>query len=198
MLGTSGFEYIFIRVCIFFLHNIALASVLYCIFLLLHPFLPPALYVPRAPYWIEAWLVAEAAFYTIIFLPYQYHLERPAIHPTPLSREERGKLFERCNATVREPEKYLGRWFRGAKSEDIRRENVKEFIRWGFLNTGEVKEEDEDEIETYVDATEKMLGRDLPPGRGSAKSLRLTLDKVDCLHRSLLWYTVCYSRLLKT
>jgi len=41
-----------------------------------------------------------------------------------------------------------------------------------------------------VGATEKLLERDLPSGKGRARSLRLTLDRVDFLHRSLLWYLV--------
>jgi hypothetical protein len=191
MIGTSTAEYIFIRGCILFLHNIAPASLLYCA-LLLCP-LPTALSVYRLPVPIETWLVAEATFFTVFFLPYKSYLQRPAIHPELPSREERAKLFERCNATVKDPEKYLSQWFLGAQEEHIKRENVKEFIRWAFLNTEQTKSEDEDEVEGYVKAMEKLLGRDIPSGKGSAKSLRLTVDKVDCLHRSLLWYLVCYS-----
>ena len=94
---------------------------------------------------------------------------------------------------MKDPEKYLSQWFLGAKEEHIKRENVKEFVRWAFLNTGKAENEYEDEVEGYVNAMEKLLGRDIPPGKGSAKSLRLTVDKVDCLHRSLLWYLVRYS-----
>jgi hypothetical protein len=191
MIGTSIAEYIFIRGCILFLHSIAPASLLYCA-LLLYP-LRTAISVYRLPSYIEAWFVAEAAFFTIFFLPFKYHLQRPAIHPELPSREERAKLFERCFNTVKDPEKYLRQWFLGAKGEQIRRENVKEFIRWAFLNTGQAKSEDEDEIEGYVKAIEKLLGRDIPSGKGSARSLRLTVDKVDCLHRSLLWYLVRHS-----
>jgi hypothetical protein len=191
MIGTSTAEYIFIRGCILFLHNIAPASLLYCVFLLCP--LPTALSVYGLPLLIKAWLVAEATFFTVFFLPYRYHLQSPAIHPELPSREERAKLFERCNATVKDPEKYLSQWFLGAQEEQIKRENVKEFIRWAFLNTEQTKNEDEAEVEGYVKAMEKMLGRDLPSGKGSAKSLRLTVDKVDCLHRSLLWYFVCSS-----
>ena len=54
-------------------------------------------------------------------------------------------------------------------------------------------ERDEDEVEDYVRALEKLLGRNIPLGKGSAKSLRLTLDKVNCFHRSLFWYLVCAS-----
>jgi len=124
-----------------------------------------------------------------------YLLQRPAIHPELPSREERARLFKRCNTTVENPEKYLSQWFLGAEEGHIKRENVKEFIRWAFLNAGPAVNEDEDEreVESYISALEKLLGRDIPLGKGSAKSLRLTMDKVDCLHRSLLWYLVWYS-----
>ncbi len=189
MIGTSTPEYIFIRGCIIFLHYIAPVSLLYCV-LLLYRLLPSTLCVNRAPLPIEAWLISEAVFFTVIFLPHKYHLQRPAIHPELPSRAERQELFRRCNTNVKDPEKYLRQWFLGAKKESIKRENLKEFIRWAFLNTEEVKEEDEDEVEGYVGATEKLLERDLPSGKGRARSLRLTLDRVDFLHRSLLWYLV--------
>lgn len=193
MIGTSIAEYIFIRGCVLFLHNIAPASLLYCV-LLLYP-LPTPLSNYRLPPYVETWLVAEAAFFTIFFLPYKYHLQRPAVHPQLPSREERAKLFKRCNNTVEDPEKYLSQWFLGAEEGHIKRENVKEFVRWAFLNAGQAEneDEDEDEVEGYVNAMEKLLGREIPSGKGSAKSLRLTVDKVDCLHRSLLWYLVRHS-----
>ena len=49
---------------------------------------------------------------------------------------------------------------------------------------------DDEELEEYVDRFETLLGRKLALGRGSAVPLRLTLDKVNMLHRSLLWYLV--------
>jgi len=134
--------------------------------------------------------VAEAAFFTIFFLPYKYYLQRPAIHPELPSREERARLFKLCNDTVEDPERYLSQWFLGADGGQVKRENVKEFLRWAFLNAGQEEHavEDEGEVDDYVNAIEKLLGRDIPAGKGNARSLRLTVDKVDCLHRSLLWY----------
>jgi hypothetical protein len=67
-----------------------------------------------------------------------------------------------------------------APISEINRENVKEFLRWAFLDTGDHVEEHEEELEEYLGELEKLLGRKLEPGRGSAKCLRLTLDKV-CL-----------------
>jgi hypothetical protein len=46
-----------------------------------------------------------------------------------------------------------------------------------FLNAREAKREDKDEVQGYVKAMEKLLKRDIPPGNGGAKSLRLTADK---------------------
>lgn len=58
------------------------------------------------------------------------------------------------------------------------------------MNTGELNPADEDELEEYTREMEKLLGETLAPGRGHAKCLRLTLDKVEMLHRSLIWYLV--------
>lgn len=137
MIGTSTAEYIFIRGCILILRNIALACLLYSA-LLLCP-LPASLSIHCLPLPVEAWLVAEATFFTVFFLPYKYYLQSPAIYPELLSREGRAELFERCNAMVEDPEKYLSQWFLGEQEEHIKRDNVKEFIRWVFLNSGQAK-----------------------------------------------------------
>ncbi|RBQ72496.1 hypothetical protein FVER14953_01775 [Fusarium verticillioides] len=46
----------------------------------------------------------------------------------------------------------------------------------------------DDELEEYIEKLEELLGKKLEPGRGDAKCLRMTLDKVEMLHRSLTWY----------
>lgn len=195
MIGNSTTDYIFIRFWILLLHNVVLISLGYCSLLLLSPLFPPTLHAYRLPLPIEIWLLAETAFYTVFYLPYNYRLQRPAIHPERMSREEREALFTRCFSNVPDPQKFLSTWFLGAEIEDIKRDNLKEFILWAFFNTGhEAAPEDEDEIEGYIRRIEKMLGREIPPGRGSIKCLKLSLDKVDFLHRSLLWYFVCYFR----
>jgi len=192
MIGTSTIEYIILRACILFLHNIAPTSLLYSALFLVSFLLDQNPHAYRLPFPIEVWLLSEAAFYTVVFLPYESYLQRAAIHPEPLSQEERANLFARCNINVSDPEKYIRQWLLGANVNDIKRENVKEFIRWAFWNAGDVLQRDEDEVEDYVRALEKLLGRSIPHGKGSAKSLRLTLDKVNCSHRSLFWY-LCVS-----
>lgn len=96
--------------------------------------------------------------------------------------------------SVSDPEHYLSMWFKGAPSSDIRRENVKEFFCWSFLNKGNYGLLDDSELEDYADQLERILGRELPPGRGSATSLRLTLDRVQMLPRPLVWYLVSLRR----
>lgn len=190
MIGTSTIEYLILRACIIFLHHIAPTSLLYSAHFLVSFVLDQNLHVHRLPFLVEFWLFSEAAFYTIVFLPYERYLQRAAIHPGALSQDERANLFARCNNNVSDPEKYIRQWLLGAKVDDIKRENVKEFIRWAFWNAGDVLQKDEDEVEDYVRALEKRLGWIIPHGKGSAKSLRLTLDKINCSHRSLFWYLV--------
>ena len=80
-----------------------------------------------------------------------------------------------------------------SEAEYIRRDNVKDFIRWAFFTPEYVQERDqqnEGEVETYVTEIEKLIGRELPPGRMDVKSLGQLLNEAGGSHRSLLWYTV--------
>jgi hypothetical protein len=182
MIGTSTLEYAFIRTCITGLRTITPLSILYCVSLLFLPRRPPLI--------IGAWPMAETAFYFLVFLPRRWILQRPAVHPYPIPQLERKELFNRCIEHIPDPEQYLVKWFKDAPLLEIKRENVKEFYRWAFLNTGVFDPIDEVELEEYVKKFEECSGRKIEPGLGSAKCLRLTLDKVDMAHRSLAWYLV--------
>lgn len=184
MIGTSIPSYIFIRSCIFLLHAIAPLSILFCLFSLVSP---PSFRGARI---LQIWTTLETAFYLFVYHPRKIYLQRAAIHPTPVSREERRVLFQRCHEHIPDPERYLTKWFMDAPASEIKRENVKDFLRWAFLNTGAPNAADDEELEEFIKEMEKMLGRKLEPGRGSAKCLRLSLEKVDMLHRSLTWYLV--------
>ena len=75
----------------------------------------------------------------------------------------------------------------------IKRENVEEWLRWAFLNTGKADPAHVDEVEGYVKSLEASTGTIFGPGRAlNVKSLRLTLDRVNALHRSLVWYVVSH------
>lgn len=185
MIGTSATEYAFIRVCIFILHCVAPLSLLYCgiAIAISYP-------VPRRPTVIELWPVAEALFWTCFFLPYRSCLQNAATHPALRSRKERRKLVNLVKAEVSEPERFIRGWFKGARIDDIGLQNVKEWLTWAFLDRDWVDGKDEDEIEEYALEIEDMLGKDFRAERGAAEPLRLTIDPVNMLHRSLLWYLV--------
>lgn len=84
------------------------------------------------------------------------------------------------------------KWFRDAPASEIKQENVKDIFRWAFLNTGEPNTMEDEELEGYIKMMEELLERKIEPGRGKADCLKLTLDKVDMLHRSLTWYLVSF------
>lgn len=184
MIAESFWDYIFIRTCILSLHLVAPLSVIYSLVSLLVR-LPSQL--PRV---LQLWLALEAAFYLAVYLPRKAYLQKAARHPLPPCRKERKELFERCHSNIPDPVQYLRKWFRGAPVAEIKRENVKDFFLWAFFNTGEREPGYDEELDEYIGEIEKLLGRKLEPGRGNANCLRLTLDKVEMLHRSLAWYLV--------
>lgn len=185
MIGTSTAEYLFIRACIIFLHWISPSSILICAIAFVTKPRLSALSTALA-----FWLVLETAFYLLIYFPRKHYLQKPALHPELGMRGDRRRLFDRCMASIPDPEYYLVKWFMDSPMSEIKRENVKDFLRWAFLSTQEINEAEEKEVNDYTVATEKLLGTTFAPGRGKAKCLRLTFDKVNMLHRSLFWYFV--------
>ena len=181
---TSLWDYVFIRASILLLHLVAPLSTLYS---LTRCVVCPPFHIPQI---LEIWFALEAVFYLVVYLPLSLHLQRATTHPPPVCRSDRRKLFHCCRDNIPNPERYLTKWFRDAPAAEIKKENVKDFFRWAFLNTGDPDPEHEEELEEYTSKLEEMLGRKLEPGHGNAKCLRLTLDKVEMLHRSLLWYLV--------
>jgi len=190
MIGTSRSELTFIRVCIFFLHYLAPASVAYCILLVALYGFEATTY--RFPLFVETIAFAETAFYFLVYTPYRIYLQREAIHPPQLDRAQREELFTKCHNNIPDIEAYLRKWFLGAPLEEIKKDNLKDFFLWAFFDRGGAPGKDDEELEEYVKETEELLGRKIQPGRGNAKALRLTLDNVDMLHRSLTWYFVGY------
>ncbi|KAL2061339.1 hypothetical protein VTL71DRAFT_7612 [Oculimacula yallundae] len=187
MIGTSRTEYIFIKFCIIGLHYLAPICLAYCALVAaLYGF--KTAFTSPVPLLIESVAVAESLFFLCVYLPYRYHLQSEAIHPPAPTRDERRELFAQCNDNIADPEAYLRKWFLGAELKDIKRENVKEFLLWAFFNRGGAPGDDDEELEEYVDAMEDLVGKPIEKGRGKAVCLRLTLDRVDMLHRSLVWY----------
>jgi hypothetical protein len=183
MIGTSWPEYLLIRASVIGLRAVTPLSIGYCI---IRPF-----FHSSYPFNIlELYPLLESTFYFLFFLPRKWSLQRPAEHPPLLSRAQRRELFKRCQKTTPEPDAYLSKWFKDAPLEDIKRDNVKEFYNWAFLNSGTWNPEDEEELEECIQGFEKTLGKKFEPGRGKAECLRLTLDPVHMIHRPLIWYLV--------
>jgi hypothetical protein len=82
----------------------------------------------------------------------------------------------------------------------VYRENLAEFLTWGFLDRDSPPAPDSEEaaeLNEYLEACRRQLDFELSPGYNpKVKSLRLTLDPVKMSHRSLLWYGV--SSLIRT
>lgn len=185
MIGNTWWQYIFIRICIILLQYVIPLGALCCVILL---YVPP--FGLRIPIFFAVWAWAETLFFSLVFLPRYFLLQRDTIHPAPLPREERQKLFRLCMESVSDPEQYLCMWFKGAPLHEIGRENVKQFFCWSFLNKSNYGLLDDAELEDYANQLESRLGRELPPGKGPAYPLKMTLDPVHILPRPLIWYLV--------
>lgn len=167
-----------------------------------HPYEPPGRTYLISVSALTGSLALELIFYIVKYLPHLDRIKNDAQHPAPLTPKQRLELFEKCLANIPDPETYVRLWFLDAEMKDIKRDNVAEFILWAFFDregvdgTGPLQgpgpDDDDitDELEHYVSRTEDMLGRKIPPGRGSATCLRLTIDAVQQRYRSLLWYVI--------
>ncbi|KAF2732516.1 hypothetical protein EJ04DRAFT_496879 [Polyplosphaeria fusca] len=191
MIGTSIAENVFIRTCILGLRAITPLSIFYVAFSIAEP---PSSTPGKV---LLSWCALETAFWLLVYLPCKRALHAPANHPPLVSRVDRHDIFQKCAEHIPNPEYYLSKWFLGARSFEVRRDNVKDFMAWAMLNKGDGDEKkgeeaqaEEEELEGYVDGIEKVLGRSIEPGRGTATSLRLTVDKVGMLHRPFLWYLI--------
>ncbi|KAK4445554.1 hypothetical protein QBC34DRAFT_163122 [Podospora aff. communis PSN243] len=199
MIDHSPVRLVFIRICIFLLQHAPWieASLL----------LVPPLFIPICSPWLIAvstalagLLVLETAFAIFIYRPHKSRLKRLAEHPPPLTRDERRSLFERCIANIPNLERYLGLWFLGANPSEIKRDNVRDFLLWAFFDRDGIQPapysddeticSHEEELDAYIHRSETLLGRTLPPGRGAAIPLRLTLDPIDTCYHSVIWYLI--------
>ncbi|KAJ5337387.1 uncharacterized protein N7506_005409 [Penicillium brevicompactum] len=168
MIGTSTAEYFFIRVCILFLRNIVPISTLYTVHLLVVQFFHRPTYLGRIPFSVHTWLTAEAVFFITVFVPLKYILHHSPIFHRPLSAELREKLFRCCNRNVPNLERYLSQWLMVSDAQYIKRDNVKDFIRWAFFKPGYAQgldQQNEEELETYTAEVEQLMERKLSPGK---------------------------------
>ncbi|OLN96944.1 hypothetical protein CCHL11_07428 [Colletotrichum chlorophyti] len=196
MLGRTVHELAFIKACIVIVQYpiVPYLSVLIACILGAHLSSSPKPWRSGALA-VVACMLLELWFALFIWLPYTQRLKQPAKHPVPSSSAARRTLFDRCMSTVPDMENYLRMWFLGAELSDIRRENVREFLLWAFFdldnNSAELNTQNYNaEVEQFIDRTENILGWRFQPGRGQAKSLRLTFDVIETRYRSVWWYFI--------
>ncbi|ODA79540.1 hypothetical protein RJ55_05134 [Drechmeria coniospora] len=194
MIGTSLAEWIFIRLSVACFRY---APLLYIGIFLVIRFLFCDSQLLGWPYLLLcSLLAAEALFYITVQRPYARRLGQAAVHPEPLSSQQRRILFDRCISNVPDHQLYLRWWFLGAIIDDICRDNLREFLLWAFFDATEqdVRHDDsiQQELDEYIDIIEGQLGRRLSLGRGEAKCLRLTLDGITSTYRGLLWYSIVF------
>jgi hypothetical protein len=199
MLDHTLPNFVFIRGVIFVLRAVTPVCIFNASFSIAEP--------PRTGFrrFLLAWSIIETLFWVGVFIPRKRALQAAAQHPPTLNKEERKELFWKCWDKIPHPEYFLSRWFLGAQPSEVRRDNVREFYEWALMNRGgetqddkakrmqehpEECREEEEELDSYVDAIETLLGRKLEPGLGSAKCMRLTVDSVNMSHRPVLWYMI--------
>ena len=184
MISDSHVAYVWVTFWVFVLHSIGPLCTVCC---LLNVFLPIFGFLPQL---IRLWAFAEASFYITTIIYYENHLQRPAVHPARPTEEDRRRLFERCQDSTHEYKSYIEKWFMGSPLASIKRENIKEWLRWAFFDSATFEPEYDEEINDYVAKVEEALGTKFQPGRSDVKCIRLTIDRVGALHRSLSWYMV--------
>ncbi|KAH6877154.1 hypothetical protein B0T10DRAFT_194302 [Thelonectria olida] len=195
MIGTSLPEWIFIRIAIFLLQYTPLIYAVSLVNLfLVYRSQAFSLLITQV---LNTALLAELVFFLLIYRPFLRRLKQNAQHPEPLLPPERKALFHKCMANIHSAEMYLQGWFLGAPRDEIRRENVKEFLLWGFFERGSDGTFDDEEaisqeLDEYIALLEEHLGSPLKEGRGNAQSLRLTFDEIKSVYRSLAWYIIIF------
>ena len=84
---------------------------------------------------------------------------------------------------------YLAQWVRGADPRSLRRENVREFVRYGFYGgvDGPLSDEEEAEIEWWLREVERVWAIELPEGRAEGlRFMRHMREPLRTFHQPLL------------
>lgn len=139
---------------------------------------------------IEVYGAIEILWYLFWFLPFKHRLQKPGLAASQMTREERRALFTQGIDFVPDLENYVRGWFNKAHMEDIRRDNLRDWLLWSLFGREGIYGEDTDELEEYIVELEERMAVTFKKGRGDAKPLRLSFDPIKMTHRSLLFYSV--------
>lgn len=190
MIGTSVYQLIFIRTCIFLLQYGTLLVLLALAFLVLC--YGRAALSPLFGKIALVYCLLDLLYATFVYLPYSVRLKQEAQHPPGMTPAERRALFLRCIDHVPDLDRYIRLWFLGSDQADIRRENVHDFLLWAFFDCapGHQTEADDAQVDEFIQTMEIRGGRKFVEGRGQAQSLRLTLDAIEIRYRSFVWFVM--------
>ena len=148
----------------------------------------------------DTYAASESVFFLFVYLPRKWWLNRPAVAQNSLpTAEKRKQLFLKTLRATTDPRGYLSGWFKGVSVEELRREDVKDFISWRLWNRlrrpdeggdGNGLNDDENELDEYVAMLEERLLHTFPPGRSGKTSMAVTFEPLPMVHRPLIWYLV--------
>ncbi|KAI1852722.1 hypothetical protein JX266_002263 [Neoarthrinium moseri] len=139
---------------------------------------------------VEVYGAIEILWYFIWFLPFKAYLQRPGLSMIPTTRAQRKALIERLLNHVPDVRLFIRKWFNDAHLDEVYRDDVKDWLLWALWGVISDTDIDPDELEEYVCEAESRSGLTLPRGRAGARPMRLSLDPVKMIHRSLLWYAL--------
>jgi hypothetical protein len=189
LLGKSYREFLFVRSVSYLSSHLGLLCLLYFVVALEIGGIP-AIKFPFSIF-IEVIGILEIAWYLFWFLPYRAHLQkRPGYIPPPLMKGQRHALFHAGLEYVPDLEQYVRKWMNNAHMEDIRRENLKDWLLWYLFEQDGLPGDANVELEDYISELEERLEARIRPGRGESEAVRPNFDRVRMAHRSLAYYFV--------
>ena len=161
----------------------------------LAPFLFAPLLLIFAPFLLSLYWTLEAAWF--VHRWYLRYKNEPYTAPpsNPDRKIHMARFLKLKNDCVPSFHEYLRCWFRGADPQQIKRENLREFVRYGFYgqtDADKVSVEDELEIEQWIVSVEKTWQITFEPGRTKGlKSMKHMREPLRVFHTPL--FIVAYS-----
>lgn len=140
------------------------------------------------------YMYGEALF----FLYYQLRgiQIQPRSKAPKLDEKSRDALFFNCIDHVgRDTTKWLRSWHFDAPLDQMKRENVEEFIAWGFMSSTvkQLSNKEAQIVKEYVDEIEKRRGAPFKPGITTGlKSMTFTNDPITFQTRPFIYYAVTH------
>ena len=143
------------------------------------------------PFVSAGWVVAEGAWLVHRrYLRHRHEQFTPA-PDNPARRKQMERMLLMKDDVIPDFREFLREWFRGADPRLIRRENVKEFVRYGFYGgvDGPLGQAEEEEIEWWIGEVEHTWGIAFEPGRtGGLRFMAHMREPLKVFHQPLAYY----------